>query len=316
MVNCSVENIATCHSREQSESGIQKDGFCSHSTLPENGSSFIPPTCQHSLVLVSLDIGRALADRGSLTLRVKGTCMYPTIRPGDVLRVRSRAAADIAVGDIAVYRKSKLLFSHRVIETGQEDGRPYIATRPDGALDGNDGRTFDENLLGVVTAIERKGKPMPLQKANHPWLLRRYFDLCVALIKASKEALLWLNKMLARVQDGALYRWSAKTCLTLAKPRISFAVRLPMPALGEAVYRQLSPETFNVEMDWRGKPVTRWTLTLHLNGASQPAAWAKFARDETEKWHEEEIFVRGRYRGAGLDETLRRQSDKILLRQS
>lgn len=242
--------------------------------------------------------------------------MYPTIRPGDVVRIQSRTAVNISVGDIAVYRRIKLLFSHRVVETGQENGRPYVATRPDGTLDGNDGRTFDENLLGVVTAIERKGKRMPLQKANYPWLVRRYFDLRVALIKTEPAFFLWKNKILERVQNNALYRWIAKTGLTLARPRISFTVRLPMPALGEAVYRQLSPETFDTKMDWRGKPVTRWTLTLHLNGANQPAAWAKFARDEEEKWRMEEMFVREWYRGAGLDETLRHQADKILLRQN
>lgn len=277
-----------------------------------NGSSFIPPTCQHSLVLVSLDIGRELTDRGNLTFRAKGTCMYPTIRPGDVLRVQSRSAADISVGDIAVYRRTKLLFSHRVIEQGQEAGRFYVATRPDGALDGSDGRTFDENLLGVVTAIERKGKPMPLGKVNYPWLVSRYFDLHVVLIKfASAFGYRW-DQRLARMQGSVLYRRVAKTWLALAKPRFSFAVRLPMPALGEAVYRQMTPETFDVEKDWRGKPVKRWTLTLHLHGKDQPVAWSKFLRDETDEWRVEETFVLKRYRGAGVDEMLKREGDRIL----
>jgi len=47
-----------------------------------------------SLVAAALDIGRVLADRDGVTFRAVGACMYPVVRPGDVLRIRSCAATD------------------------------------------------------------------------------------------------------------------------------------------------------------------------------------------------------------------------------
>lgn len=88
--------------------------------------------------------------------------MYPTVRPGDVLRIQPRRAAEVAVGEIAVCRTSAYLFSHRVIAKGERGGRAYIVTRPDRSRVGSDAPTFDENLLGAVVSITRAGKPAPL----------------------------------------------------------------------------------------------------------------------------------------------------------
>ena len=141
-----------------------------------------------SLVLASLDIGRVLADRDGVTFRAQGTRMYPTVRPGDVLRIRSRLAADVVVGDIAVCRAPDFLFSHRVIDKGLRDGRPFVVTRADRSHEGSDAPTFDENLLGVVIGIERHGKRVPVQPAEHPWLVRRYHAVRLALIEAAPRA--------------------------------------------------------------------------------------------------------------------------------
>jgi hypothetical protein len=195
-----------------------------------------------------------------------------------------------------------------------EEGCAYIVTRPDLASAGSDGRTFDESLLGVVLAIERKGKPVPLLPAEYPWPVRRFFALRRTLLEAAPPALLRLAQTRESVQASALYRALARGWMALARPRVSYSVRLPMPALGDSVYRRLSPETFDVRMDWRGRPVERWTLTLHLDGKRQPAAWATFARVTTADWRVVESHTRARYRGAGLDEALLRQADAILMR--
>jgi hypothetical protein len=85
-----------------------------------------------------------------------------------------------------------------------------------------------------------------------------------------------------------------------------------MPALGDAAYRQLSPETFSVQKDWRGRPVQRWTLLLHLNGSSEPAAWISLSREAAGRWLVDESFVSARYRGAGLTVLLQRKAQAIL----
>ena len=101
-----------------------------------------PPGGPRGLSVASLEIGRVLADRDGVTFRAQGTCMYPTIRQGDVLRIRSCAASQVTVGEIAVCRTPEFLFSHRVIATGERDGRPFVVTRSDRNLGEGDGPTW------------------------------------------------------------------------------------------------------------------------------------------------------------------------------
>ena len=265
-----------------------------------------------SLAHASLEIGRVLAESDGVSFRADGTCMYPTIRPGDKLHIQARPAGDVCVGDIAVCRRPKYLFSHRVIAKGSEDGRAYIVTCPDRRRHTDDGPTFDEDLLGVVVDIKRKGTSFPLQPGTHPWPVRRYFAARLTLMEIKMRAHLGWLSILARVQENALYRYIAGAWFSMAHSRISYSVRVPMPALGDAVYRQMTPESFN-GMDWRGRPVKRWTLALHVNGTTQPVAWMTLTRDASDNWSAEESFVRTLYRGAGLDEPLQRRAETILL---
>ncbi|MGB7630678.1 MAG: hypothetical protein WBM29_06295, partial [Candidatus Deferrimicrobium sp.] len=171
---------------------------------------------------------------------------------------------------------------------------------------------FEESLLGKVVAIERNGRAVPLHLIAHPWPVRAYHAMRLALVEAMRPMLAGLAQALETVQTSTLYRALAMSWLALARPRISYSVRLPMPALGFAVYRQLPPEAFDVRTDWRGRPVDRWTLTLHLDGNRQPAGWATFARGGGADWHLVESFVCLRYHGAGLDDKLLRRAEAIL----
>ena len=265
-----------------------------------------------SLVGASLDIGRVLADRDGITFRADGTCMYPTLRPGDILRIQSCAAADVVVGDVVVCRRPTHLFCHRVVARGLEEGRAYIVTRQDRTPDESDGPTFDENLLGVVVTIERRGKAVSFQPASPSWPLSLYFALRLKMIELRLRIILAWRDLLPKVQTNAFYRRMMMIWLHLAHPQISYTVRLPTPALGDAVYRQLSPETFSVQQDWRGRPVRRWTLLLHLNGSSEPAAWMTLKREEDGQWLVDESFVSARYRGAGFTAMLQRKAEAIL----
>ncbi|MRR16656.1 MAG: hypothetical protein EG826_09410 [Deltaproteobacteria bacterium] len=265
-----------------------------------------------SLAEASLDIGRVLADRDGVTFRADGTCMYPTIRPGDVLSIQSRLAADVSVGDVVVCRRPAHLFCHRVVAKGLEEGRAFIVTRHDRTEEGGDGPTFDENLLGVVVDVRRKGISVPLRAAAHSRPLRFYFALRLTLIELRLRIILGRRILAAAVQTNAVYRRMMRTWLRLSRPDISYVVRLPMPALGDAVYRELAPEDFNVQRDWRGRPVGRWTLVMQLDGSPKPAAWLTLRREASGAWVVDESFVRARYRGAGLTTLLKEKAQSLL----
>jgi hypothetical protein len=271
---------------------------------------------RQSLVRASLDIGRVLADRDGETFRAQGTCMYPTVRPGDALTIKPRLAVDIAVGDIAVCRAPDYLFSHRVIDRGEHDGRAYIITRPDRSRRGSDGPTFDDNLLGVVVAITRKGKAAPLAPTRHPLPVRCYHGLRLALIEAREGAKTRLAWSLVRSKPGVFYRLIARTWYMLARPSVRYVVQTPLnETLGDAVFHCLEPDAFDPETAWNGRKTARWTIAAHLNGGGEPAAWVAYVRGEDDVWRVQDSHVRLRYRGAGLDDLLTAEAEKILTRK-
>lgn len=268
-----------------------------------------------SLVLASLDIGRVLADRDCVTFRAQGTCMYPTVRPGDVLRIQSCAAAQVNIGDMAVCRGDGYLFSHRVIAKGERDGRAFIITRPDRMRQGSDAPKFDEDLLGIVIAVARNGRSVPLLPTQYSKPLQAYHAVCCTLLVAFSRAQDWLVDGLELLLTRTPYRAIVRTWFALARPRVSYIVRLPLKGkLGDAVYRQLGLDEFDARATWQGRAVERWTLALHLNNEREPAAWAMFVRGAGDAWRIDQSHVRVRYRGAGFDDALMQQADRILAR--
>jgi hypothetical protein len=265
-------------------------------------------------VRANLEMDHMRVVRNGVTYRAKGRCMYPTIRAGDVLRVQSCAAANVSIGDIAVFRRINYLFAHRVIEKGAIEDRAYILTRPDGVREGTDGRTFDETLVGIVSSIERKGKPAPLQPVVYPLLVRRYFDLRLALMHLAWLWLSWWPDALTRVQDSPLYRCIAGLWLILMRPRIKYTVRLPVDVLDNNVYRPVAPENFDLRKDWRGRPIERWILTIHMNGQRDPAASITMLKTAAKTWSVADSFFQPRYRGMDLVRVLMRQVEIILRR--
>lgn len=262
-----------------------------------------------SLVRASLDIGRVLADRDGVTFRAQGTCMYPTVRPGDVLRIQSRTAAQVAVGEIAVCRRPGYLFSHRVIATGQQAGQAFIVTRPDRSVEGSDNPIFDKDLLGVVIEIKRKGRQVPLSPVDYPYLARCYHTYRLSLMEAAPRALAWFSNALTAPQSSRLYAWLARGWLAMMRPAVTYTVRVPLNAsLGPAVYRQFAPGEFDPQTAWQGHLIERWTLNLFLNAAHEPAGWITLVRDNAGAWQIEQAYIRVRYRGLGFQSALLQQA--------
>lgn len=302
--------IASCphHSADKS--------VCALDTPPVSAMS--PATRTRSLVVASLELGRVLADRGKVTFRAQGTCMFPCVQPSDVLHIESRTIEQLQVGDIAVFRRDDALFGHRAIATGTHEGKPSIVTRPDRTKQGNDGPTHGDDVLGAVTAIERRGARMPL----HPQSLRGIAALRAAVWEWwNWDARPRLIEQVGALQRRALYRRIAPAWWSVARPSISFVVRVPLNASqSHDLYRELPPSKFDpAQPAWQGKPVTRWTLALHLNGARPPAAsatinWHPDGCPRGAGWRVDEMQTRVRYRGAGLDDALVRQAEAILAR--
>ena len=272
----------------------------------------------NSLAVESLEIGRALADHGRAKFRAQGSCMVPCVHPGDTLHIESRPIEDIKVGDITVTRHNGCLFGHRTIAKGEDEDGPYIVTRPDRSKHGSDGPTLEENILGVVTRIERRGK----QVSTAPKLLRGYAAVRVSLWEWwNWDARLRLSKRLERVQRLGMYKSIASIYVKALHPHLRYEVRTPLkPRQSHDLYRVFPPEQFDVTQPLQqGKPVMEWTLALYLDPTRAPAGWVTMIRSPEEcprgkGWHIADMWVRIRYRGAGLEDTISQQAEKILAR--
>jgi hypothetical protein len=288
-----------------------RDGVCeAGDPLLTDGAAQKPAgPSRNSLVLASLEVGRLLADSNRQVFRAQGTCMYPDVRPGDILRIGSRPASEVRVGDIAVCRRPHLLFGHRVIGKGVQDGRAFVLTRPDRARSGDDGPTFDEDLLGVVTAIERAGRRLSPEeiKYSRPASTSLSFRLAFIdfRIRARYQGLKWLG----RVQENPIYRMIARPLIRLFRGRPAFSVQLPMKSVGDSLFQSIPLDAFDFRPDGdAGRLSNRWTLAVTFRGDRRAAALARFERCPVESaaphWRLVELLVRTRYRGAAIEKQL------------
>ena len=248
--------------------------------------------------------------------------MYPTVRPGDVLRVQPTTTAQIEVGDLAVCRRPGYLFCHRVIEVGKdEEGGDYILTRPDTVQSGSDGPTSDEDLLGIVTAIKRDGEQTSTEAVVYPWLKRRYLNTKLALIQAWSENKDDLIAVIHPIQENYLYRALARLWLKICGAQVNYQVCLPVK-IGKIndLYQTFDPDEFEVlQPTWQGQPPVIWKLILLLDDKKQPAAQVCLALHPADcpmgvGWHAHGLKVRARYRGMGLEEDLLEEVERILMK--
>ena len=98
---------------------------------------------------------------GSARIRVQGSSMLPTLRPGDEVELQSTPTFQIKRGDVVAFQQGERLFVHRVIE---RCGDGKLLTRGD-ALTQPDVPISNQQLLGVVESVLRNGKKVELQRS-------------------------------------------------------------------------------------------------------------------------------------------------------
>jgi hypothetical protein len=273
-----------------------------------------------SLTLTSLELGKVLAGRDGTTFRAQGYCMYPLIRPGDTLKVDPKTIDEVKIGDIAVCRRKAYLFAHRIIAKNIHDGKPCILTRPDNASHGNDGPTFDSDLLGTVSYIGRHGWRMNPARRNDTPNAKRVNALRLKLIGYKFALRQRILSVVAILQPTPLYRTAVRPFFASKLSKGVLTVLLPFAGKWETgVFQSIPAGEFEFAANsWQGKKIDKWRLALHFNGGTRPAARASFVRRPPTcpfaGWWLEKMQVRVRYRGAGLEEKLIHKAEEILSR--
>jgi len=99
--------------------------------------------------------GNILNENNSLSYRLKGHSMYPTLKPGDIGFIEKCSPEQLKIGDIVVFKANNLLVGHRLIDMYFDKGVRVFVTK------GDKSPTIDapfsgNELLGRMTSFQRK----------------------------------------------------------------------------------------------------------------------------------------------------------------
>lgn len=291
--------------------------FCSLTNSSTSTGALHQQRSTESLTVASLEIGKVLASRKGNRFRAQGYCMYPLIRPGDMLHIEPREVSEIAVGDIAVFRKNGNLIGHRTIAKKLSNGVPCIVTRPDTATHGDDGPTADEHVLGIISSIKRNGKLIDPAKRQYSWFQRKVTALNLQRLELKLELL----RLIASQQNLGWYHFFAQTFFSFFSSRLNFTVLIPFAGKWETgIVHRVRIEEFDVaSKTWQSSKIKKWRLVLSMGDAQCPIAHGSFAKLPSAcpagpGWYLQEVQVRQRYHGAGFEKLLVQKGKEILAR--
>lgn len=263
------------------------------------------------------ELQRLMLETGRLDLTGAGECMFPAVQPGDRLVPLAQPAADFHVGQVAVIRRNGILLGHRVVETGSDEHGAYIVTQGDNNA-GNDGRSYDADVLGVVRAVFRGGRRLAEEE----------------LAPRAPGAGLWLRQPRQALRDAALatlraaqrlpgYRPAAGMVFRSTVNQMALDMRLPLGlgALSALLRKVEEPDLSAFCLKERDDA---WLLRATLNNKMH--ARLKFMRarrtmkDEISQgctldgWWLTGLDISLRWARCGLEERLLRASAEVLER--
>ena len=117
---------------------------------------------------------------GEIRFKATGDSMLPSVWPGDLLTVRRQSFSEFRRGQIVLYERvageNAQLVAHRVVDCRGDRSPRQLITRGD-SLRRNDAPVHEDQILGRVVSISRKGRPIGLDFTRSrriaAWVLRR-----------------------------------------------------------------------------------------------------------------------------------------------
>ncbi|PIQ86250.1 MAG: hypothetical protein COV73_04830 [Candidatus Omnitrophica bacterium CG11_big_fil_rev_8_21_14_0_20_43_6] len=264
------------------------------------------------LVLQMFELGRLFLEKKMVKFHTQGTCMYPCIRPHDILYLEPRSAGTIKVGDIAVYRRCNRLFAHRTIAKGSKVGLDYIVTRPDRARFGNDGPSFDKDILGIVARIERKGRILSAMSIKYSLMKRFWLSIYIYVNDLGGYCWNRLAYLHINLQEYRFYRFLIRFLFINSK--IEFSLQAPISLKPNSrFFRKLSLEELKASLQGEFA-LSKWMLTLKVN--SKSAGYLSFFLKPGScqfcGWWLYQAQLRDRYRGTNIEKKFFNQVDDVL----
>lgn len=122
--------------------------------------------------------------RGEEWLRFQGVSMTPTLREGDLLKIRHTAAGELTFGDIVVFAGAEASVVHRLLCAPRL--RMPLLTKGDNAP-GVDRPFAPDRLVGKVCLVRRGDLRIDLEHGWWRWLSR-----AIALVSLLEAGALWV----------------------------------------------------------------------------------------------------------------------------
>ena len=120
-----------------------------------------------------LDIVESLLDDNhTLSFRMQGFSMYPTLKAGDLGYVLKCRANDLTVGDLIVFKQNNKLIAHRLVEIVHQNNQQVFVAKGD--KNSFKDAPFTENeLVGKITSIQRQNRSI---KSESRYMKRQRFN--------------------------------------------------------------------------------------------------------------------------------------------
>ena len=111
-----------------------------------------------------------LEEFGELTYRFRGTSMLPLLKENrDLFTVRKKKPGErFKVGDVVLYRRGDSYVLHRILKVLPDGGYVILG---DNCVNREYG-TRDEDILGVMTGFQRKGRNYTVQNLRYRFYSR------------------------------------------------------------------------------------------------------------------------------------------------
>ena len=123
--------------------------------------------------------------REPIRIRVTSQSMAPLINTGDMILVESVPVQEIACGEIVIFKNGSDLLTHRLVSKKGDS----LITKGDANLF-PDGRLSSQEVIGWVTAIERKARIIDLRKLR--WRIGNRLIARISLIEGN--FFLWMKR--------------------------------------------------------------------------------------------------------------------------
>jgi len=124
-------------------------------------------------------VAKHLRQRGTVSLKARGTSMLPSVWPGDLLTIQSAAHDEVVAGDMVLVLRDNRFFVHRLVGWRLGRGGLLLVTKGD-AMPHDDPPAAASELLGRVANVCRYNRSfvpsrrISLSHSALAWMLCRW----------------------------------------------------------------------------------------------------------------------------------------------